>query len=135
MAEIGDETNAEREIKPCLACFAPNDIDAAVCSECGARFGNSNVLQPLNVGRAEAGLYQDLAFGEKGAKRPKFVILLGVWVMFLPLFGIGVTMIIYQILALHGFSSFIFICFGAATAYFSLILLGSVTKRYFKPQE
>lgn len=121
------------EIKPCLACFAPNDVEAEFCEVCGVRFGDSDVLQPLNVARAEGRVYQDLALGEKGAKRPKFAILLGVWVMFLPLSIIGVAIVIEQILDLNGLVSFVFICIGSAATYFSILMLARVTKRYFDP--
>ena len=135
MVETDDAIVSERGIKPCMACFAANDIDAEICRECGARFGDSDVLQPLNVARAEGRLYQDLALGGRGAKRPKFVILLGVWLMFLPLLAIGVVMVIAQILNLNGMVSFIFICFGAGAAYFSILTLVRVTKRYFRPDD
>ena len=119
------------DIKPCMSCFAPNDADAEFCRECGLRFGDADVLQPLNVARAEGQIYQNLALGEKGARRPRFVILLGVWIIFLPLLIIGIGIVIAQILDLNGFVSFVFICIGVATIYFSLLMLGRVTKRYF----
>lgn len=124
--------NTDRDIKPCMACFAPNDIDAEFCAECSVRFGDSDVLQPLNVARAEGQIYQNLAFGEKGAKRPRFPILLGTWVLFLPLLVIGIAVVIQQILDLNGFVSFVFICIGGGAIYFSILMLGRVTKRYFK---
>jgi hypothetical protein len=134
MTESGFTPNSG-EIKPCMSCFAPNDIDAVVCQECGLRFGDSDVLQPLNVARAEGQVYQNLALGEKGARRPKFVILLGVWVIFLPLLIIGIGIVISQILDLNGFVSFVFICIGGAAIYFSLLMLGRVTRRYFAADE
>ena len=121
--------NADRDIKPCMACFAPNDVDAEICVECGARFGESNVLQPLNVARAEGQIYQKLALGDK---RPRLPVLIGVWVMFLPLLIIGIAIVTAQILDLQGFTSFVFICIGGGAIYLSILMLWRITTRYFK---
>ena len=120
--------DAERDIKPCMACFAPNDIDAEICVECGAQFGETNILQPLNVARAEGQVYQKLAFSEK---RPRLPVLIGVWVMFLPLMIISIGIVMAQILDLQGFRSFVFICIGGGFIYLSILMLWRVTKRYF----
>ncbi len=138
MATQGPEDDLRDEdgnIKPCMACFAPNDEDAEFCKECGVRFGDSDVLQPLNTARAEGQMWRTLALGEKGVKRPKFVILLGVWVIFLPLLFIGAALAITQMIDRNGFVSFVFFWIGIVGIFVSLVLLYRVTKGYFKADE
>lgn len=128
-----DGINTEQgNIKPCMACFAPNDEDATVCSECGAPFGGDGSLVPLGIARSEGQMWQKLATGPSGVKRPTVVILIGVWVIFLPLLATGIAVAVDQIYDRNGFFSFLFFWLGAGITLISLNFLYRVTKGYFR---
>ena len=134
--EIQDDmigTNADEErIKPCLACMAPNAESAETCAECGTSFGMANNLVPTSMIRSEGAMWQKLAPGQKGAKRPTVIKLVGVWIIFLPMFVGSVGLALRQAYERNGFQSLVFVAIFAAWAYLSFIFLFGVTKDFIR---
>ncbi len=67
--------------------------------------------------------------------RPKPIVLIGVWVMFLPGFLAGLAVAISVALqdAGSGSSGFVFFWIGMAIAVFSFVMLYKVTRNYLEP--
>ena len=118
------------EIIACLSCMAPNPATIAFCEKCGAPIGTTSTLDPLKMIRAEGFLLKKAT-----TDRPKPIVLLGVWIIFLPWLAGSVLLAGSQILYGYSFEGFIFFWIGVALAMVALIILYRVTKNYFAPPE
>ncbi len=120
MSEIGTDVVA------CLSCMSPNEPSASFCRSCQAPIGVTSSLDPIKTIHAEAFVLQKAI-----VKRPKPIVLLGVWVLFLPwLFGAG-SIAVNEVLNGYGTPSFVFFWVGVALAFVAVKFLYVVTKNYF----
>ena len=135
MEEINraDEADVEqRPIKPCMACMAPMDIDAAVCPECGAVYGSTNALLPTGIISAEGTLLEKLApAGTAPATRPTKLKLIAVWIIMFPLFALSLVIAASLIYQRQGLQGFVFFWIFAAVAYFAATVIYRVTRGFF----
>ena len=110
----------------CASCLAPNDGSVSFCVNCQSPIGTTSALDPIKTIHAEAFLLQKAV-----SKRPKPIVLLGVWVLFVP-WLLGAAFISLNELARRdGFSSFVFFWTGIGLGYVAVKILYSVTKNYF----
>jgi hypothetical protein len=95
-----------------------------------APIGAFSNLDPIQTARSEGAV-----FSKAAATRPKPIVLIGVWVMFLPAFLAGLAVAISVALqdAGSGSSGFVFFWIGMAIAVFSFVMLYKVTRNYLEP--
>ncbi len=74
-----DDNDQESEAVVCPKCVVENDPDAAFCHQCGAPIGLVAALDPIQSILAEGFVYRQAVEGP-----PKGIILLGMWLLFLP---------------------------------------------------
>lgn len=118
-------TEFNREIVACMSCLAPNGISTAFCESCGSPLGTTSTLDPVKTIRAESFLLQKAV-----SARPKFIVLLGVWVIFLPWLLISGGIAVNQLLYPDGFASFVFFWIGVGLSFVAVKILFSVTSNY-----
>ncbi len=112
----------------CPNCFAPNNDLAIVCHQCNSKFGAN--LDPLGIARSEAEM-----LGKALTIKPSFVVLLGTWMIFLPVAIMGVVTTISQALYDSGSRGFFFFWFGIAGFAIAAYFLYTVTRNYFTMKE
>ncbi len=118
----------ENEIIACMSCLAPNDEFADFCEKCGTPLSTSSTLDPLKVIRTEG-----FVVGKATTiQRPKFIILLGIWVLFFPTLLPSIFMAISQVMYGAEFAGFVFFWAAVAWSVFVSVVLYRVTKNYFK---
>ena len=116
----------------CTTCHTFNVPDVAFCRRCGAPIGFISTIGPLETAYAEGFAYRQAVQG-----RPKFIVVVGIWLIFFPVL---VTMVAFSLSILKkglegtgglvgiiGFFLF-WICVGLAVI--SAIMLYRVTKNY-----
>lgn len=116
----------ENELIVCMSCLAPNDERTDFCEKCGTPLSTTSTLDPLKVIRAEG-----FALGKATTTaRPKFIIVLGVWVLLFPSLLTSVFIAISQ--ALYGAEFFGFVFFWGAVAWtvFASVVLYRITRNY-----
>lgn len=118
----------DEKIIACLSCLAPNAATVDFCGTCGAPISTTSNLDPLKMIRSESFLLEKAAVG-----RPKPIVLIGIWIIFFPMFVGSVMLAGSQIL--YGFNSegFVFFWLGTALAIAASIILYRVTKNYLTP--
>lgn len=62
--------------------------------------------------------------------RPKLIVLLGVWILHLPVLVIGLFVAVHMFLNLRSRAEFVFIFAMAGLAYYAFIVLYRITKNY-----
>jgi hypothetical protein len=73
----------------CVNCFEPMpDSDDQFCPKCGAPIDALAELDPVNAIRAEGHMFR------RGAERPSFMILIGLWIIFLPTLAVGIATVV-----------------------------------------
>ena len=117
----------------CPTCHALNVPDVAFCRRCGAPIGFISTIGPLETAYAEGFALRQAVQG-----RPKFVVVLGIWLLFFPVlvttigFGFAILKEVMDgnggVVGLIGFLLF-WICVGFAAI--SAIMLYRVTKNFF----
>ena len=115
-----------QEIVACLSCLAPNDMDADFCEKCGAPISATSTLDPLKMIRSEGFLLSRATT----VKKPPLVVLLGIWVIFLPALAGGAALAYSQFSEGFGFDGFLFFWIGIGLIIVSTVILYRVTKNY-----
>jgi len=119
-------------IKPCIVCMAPNDVDAKVCSECGAVFGTPSMLRPGLVVTPEGTTWQDGHSRKAIVERPHLISVILSWVLMLPATAIAIIVAVDSALNSHRFEAFVFFWSGLGIALLFIAKIFSVTQNYFK---
>jgi hypothetical protein len=109
----------------CPSCQTINEQSAIFCRKCGAPIGAGATLDPIQTIQAEGHLLRRATEG-----RPRPIVLLGMWIIFLPVLAFGVYFAIYLILNRSGFSDFFFFWGAIGLAYIGFKILYRTTKNY-----
>ena len=109
----------------CSSCMALNRVSEAFCEECGAPIGATATLVPTQVIRAEGFMLRKALEG-----RPRFIVLLGVWILHLPVLVVGLGAAIYIIINWRGLSAFVFFWTLIGLSLIAFIILYRITKNY-----
>lgn len=119
-------TSESDESITCVSCMTPNRPTDALCRKCGYPISSTAHLDPLQTIQTEGLLLRKALEG-----RPKLIVLLGVWILFLPVLVVGAGSAIYFVLNPRGYSDLIF--FGAmlGLSYAAFIILYRITRNYF----
>ncbi|HMH45536.1 MAG TPA: zinc ribbon domain-containing protein [Pyrinomonadaceae bacterium] len=112
----------------CPTCQALNDRFATYCHECGAPIGTTATLDPIASVHTQSFLFRKAA-----DSRPKMIVLIGTWILFLPVFLVTGYMAIYSITHQHGLLGFAAFWLAVGVACLSLVMLYRVTKNYMAP--
>lgn len=112
----------------CPNCASLIDANSIVCYVCNGLISNSSTIDPVQNVYEQGRMYRNLA-----KSKPKFVVLLGTWVMFFPslLFSAGFAIYLLLTGIGTGFISFIGFWFLLLLAYASFVFLFRVTRNYF----
>lgn len=108
----------------------PNDREAAYCVNCNTPMNLSNSNDPIQRMPAEGYAYRKAA-----EMKPNTLVLVGVWLLFLPLFGFFSFNAVSLILgaAGGGADNFVWFWVSLAIAVFSFVMIYKVSKNYFYP--
>lgn len=119
MPEDNDRTVA------CLSCLTENHSAESFCRKCGAPIGATATLDPLKAIQAQGHLFRTALKG-----RPGFIVLLGIWIMFLPTLVVSVSVAVYLISNHSRPSDFVFFWAMAGFSYVSFVILYRITRNY-----
>ncbi len=114
-----------KEIIACLSCLAPNNWSIDFCENCGSPIGMTSTLDPLKTIQAEGFLLRKAT-----SERPKFIVLLGIWLLFLPWLGGTSAIAINMMVKGKGVADFIFFLISIALALVAVRVLFLVTHNY-----
>ncbi len=123
-------TETEKDLIICMSCMAPNDKSDDFCQNCRASLATTSTLDPLQTIQNEGSLWRKAT-----SERPKFIVVLGMWVLFLPWIVGTIVIEASIIINWDGFSSLIFFWIGVALFLIALNMLFTVTKNYLTMPE
>src|SRR5262245_49399102 len=104
----------------CTACLAPNDQQAHFCAKCGAPMSSYAATGPFESVFAEGHVYRQAA-----EKPRRFVVVLGVWMLF------GLMALGGVIMAIDGRElGFPFILLGSLMLSVSVAMIWKTTRNY-----
>lgn len=109
----------------CPSCQTINEQSAIFCRKCGAPIGAVATLDPVQTIQAQGFLFRKATEG-----RPRPMVLLGIWILFLPALVGSVYFAIHIILNRYGFSDFFFFWGAIGLAYIGFKVLYRTTKNY-----
>ena len=115
----------EANLVNCPSCFALNDDFSDFCQRCNSRIGSK--LDPLGIVHAEGELWRKAT-----TQKPKPIVLLITWIIFLPVTIIGLGLAFNQAIYDRGSNAFMAFWFGIFTAMIGIYFLYTVTKNYFR---
>jgi len=121
------EVGSGEEACICPFCLFPNLPEREWCKNCGAPF-NTSVMGPFECALAEGSMWRGVVRG-----RPKPIVLVIIWIWFFPAFLLGVTAILFGLIAmLAGLFSGVLLVFGAGLFYSLLSgsMLFQVTRNF-----
>lgn len=117
--------NDDLEIRPCPSCMAPNLVAAAYCDNCNMPLSAYASLDPIGVISVEGHLLR-----KSISIKPKFVVVLGVWILFFPMFVLSFFGTITLALGGGGSREFIVLLISVFSMVLSLTFLYRVTKNF-----
>jgi hypothetical protein len=108
-----------------------NDVNTAFCRHCNTWLVSTGNLNPLQQIVSEGAIY-----GKAVEGKPKLIVLIGIWVIFLMPMILG-ALFAFSVIAEgeKGADSFIFYLFSIASSCFSFVMIYRGTKNYFKKSE
>jgi hypothetical protein len=109
----------------CPSCQALNDRFASFCDSCGAPIGATATLDPVTNIHAQGFMLRKAVDGP-----PRTIVLVGVWLMFLPALVVSGGVAIYLIVNFRGLGNFVFFWLGAGIMIISGVILYRVTRNY-----
>ncbi len=125
------DENQNKEIMICISCMAPNDAAADFCENCNTPLSTTSTLDPMKMIRAEGFALQKSTV----MNRPTFIIVFGIWIMFLPALFVGLLLAYSQAFNGEGFAGFVFFWIGIFFVVLSAVILYRVTNNYFAEPE
>src|SRR2546421_6039290 len=115
----------------CPACQALNGRFETVCDECGATIGNTATLDPAPALHA-----QSFPPRKTLVRRPRPLVLVGYWAIFLPMFLSNAYAAIFWIGHHHRrLAEFIFFWGAVGLSLLSFVILYLVTKNYLAREQ
>lgn len=117
--------NFNDETIVCVSCVAQNRQNALFCENCGFPLGARATLDPMGAIQAQGDLLHKAV-----TKRPKFIVLVGIWILFLPWLILTVPIAYNEIANGKDIYDFIFLCGAVALAAVAVRILFVVTKNY-----
>src|ERR1041384_2877636 len=109
----------------CTACQTVNEQFESFCRQCGTPIGETATRDPLSKIQTEGFLFRKALDGP-----PKPIVLIGMWILFLPLIVAGVYIAAHIILYQRGLTSFFFFWVFVGLTYLAFTILYRVTKNY-----
>jgi hypothetical protein len=101
----------------CKSCAALNEPEADFCIKCGAPLSAYSTMGPYETIFAQGFIYRE------AAQRPRrFIVVLGIWLIFLPQAVTGFMMI--------GSGSLVWAIIGGAMIFVSLGIIGRTTSNF-----
>jgi len=113
----------------CPSCAGFISVNETFCPACSASIGlplhNDPVLRLPTEG---------LAYGRAVQGKPKLVVVIGIWILFLPLLGMALSLLIMILFngAGTGTIGFVMFLLIVGFTYFAGMMLYRVTRNYFK---
>lgn len=86
--EINPEETNENQDVVCPNCLERNNTCLSICANCGFSIGPGSNMTPDSVLHSHRFMYQNAIKG-----RPKFIVMLGIWIVFSGLLLISVTLL------------------------------------------
>jgi hypothetical protein len=113
----------------CSSCGGFMNPNETFCVRCSASFGMPQSSDPMQNLVSEGLLY-----GKAIQGKPKLIVVVGVWIIFLPLFLMMLTFMIGMLFFSDrgGGTAFLIYILTAVVMFFSAMMLFNVTKNYFK---
>ncbi len=108
----------------CPSCQSLNDPFEAFCHECGAPIGSTATLDPVLSIQSQGFLFR------KALDSPRPIVLIGMWIIFLPALLVSGCFAIWFILYRYDFSAFFFFWGSVGMTYVCFIILYRTTKSY-----
>ena len=109
----------------CLSCLTVNKGSASFCDKCGAPVSATATVDPVQTIQTEGFLLRKSLEG-----RPKLIVLLGIWILHLPVLVVCAGSAIYLLFDLRGSAELVFVLAFAALACYAFIVLYRITKNY-----
>ena len=109
----------------CATCQTLNERFESFCRECGSPISVTATLDPVSTIQTEAFLFRKALDGPL-----KGIVLIGMWILFLPIIVGSVYSTIYLILYQRGLANFFFFWVFVGLTYVAFIILYRVTKKY-----
>ena len=122
------EVVASDEKIVCTSCHAHNTPAAVFCRRCGAPISFISTIGPMETLYAEGFAYRQALQG-----RPKFVVVLGIWLVFFPAFlGFvgGMFLILGGFIVIGGPAAFIFFALFAGLSAICAVMIYRVTRNF-----
>jgi hypothetical protein len=113
------------ETVTCVSCLAQNAQSAPFCQQCGAPIGAMATVDPVQTIQTEGFLLRKALEG-----RPKPIVFLGLWILYLPMLLAGAGIAIYMIVNGRGLAAFVFFWAGMGLASFGFFVLYRATRNY-----
>lgn len=126
MEQETKRSDAGRTIR-CTSCMALNRERVAFCEECGAPIGARVTLDPMQTIRAEGFMLRKSLEG-----RPRFIVLVGTWVLNLPVLLVSLGAAFYIITKWRGLSAFVFFWALIGLSYIAFVILYGITRNYIR---
>jgi len=110
----------------CPVCAALNRRAEEICDQCGAPFGAVPNDNPPRLVQPQTSLW-----GKEIYLPPRFIVLIGLWALFLPALVVSVCFALLFITHRDGLVEFVSFWSSVAIATLSFTILYRVTKNYF----
>lgn len=122
-------SNPPENYQLCPSCGLSVDESQAFCPNCEAPIGSMSSIDPMQSIRAEGFLIQRAT-----ERRPKLIVLIGAWILFLPFPMCGLFVSVDVILngSGQGMAGFFFFWGGIALSILGIAILFKVTRNYFR---
>jgi hypothetical protein len=122
---MNTSVESEEERQLCISCLAPNFSDAHFCEKCGAPLDSYAATAPF-----EQIFAQGHAFRSATTGKPKLVVMIGMWLLFLP--SILILFVQFRLYYTEQFPIFPTILISLPYAIIGSALIFHTTKNYLK---
>ena len=114
----------EVELPVCLSCLQPNTVEDHFCRKCGAPLDSYAATAPFESIFAQGHVFRGATEG-----KPRLIVVIGVWLIFLPALMISLLDIV---LPLFHSESVVNGVFSVPIAGFCALMIILCTRRYFR---
>jgi hypothetical protein len=116
----------------CPSCAYPVPVTDVFCRKCNSPIGLLTSPDPIQQAHMEGFVYAKAL-----DRRPKLVVVIGVWLLFFPVFGFAAfgTIALLVNFTNNGLMGAVMFLLAVIVLYYSAKMLFIVTKNYFKKRE